>query len=990
MDFPTIDLNKKPPQPKLSVAKCNKQVIGILKESYDIVFNPKLGGINQLSFKIPVEIDLNNQIITNPNIDKIKFRYLIKFEVSDLNYTEWFIVINPQEKAEEDAIYKEYICYSLAHELSNKIIRNYSGESLSATEVLTEVVVANSTWTLDYIDATFDLRYRQFDVSQSSVLDFLLNDISEAFNALVIFNTENRTISLYQPQNYGLDKGLTLNYGQYLKEVSTQLDHMNFCTRLRPFGREGIGIQRLTPTGSNYIENFDIFKQEYFSDNLLIAQNAYESLLETKQGEFDALLADKTSLQSDLATKTSEWNDLYTELLVILDSIDVGQANGDDVSALIAQRDAKQAEIDVVETEIDTINSQIDGIDASIAVLRNEVSLENNFSVEEIEERDTFVIEKIFENQHIFDDEDLYELAIEKLDEFKSPPVLVDIDIVNFTSIVECQLDWDKLNLQLGDVVRVRHPKLDLLVEAKIVEATINYETEEINLIIANIRDLTDQDKVLSELNKSFHASTTVDMSKFRWDGVDGLETEVNRILNETWEAANIPLSAAVEGSLTVDGRGLTSINHAPPIVPTTKGLRILHGSLILSSDGFNTANVAITGNGIYAERLISQIIASVNLTITNTAGNFLVNQDGVTIEDMDLSITRTGGTSKILANATDGLKIQKKVGANWTDQFYADVDGNLILAAEITATSGAIGGWTISSSGITAGSTNATAKGILSGGTIAFYAGHLTAASAPFRVTQAGALTATNATITGTIHATGGTFGGNITVTGTMSGGTISGSHIDGGSINIGSGSFIVSALGSLWAAGDNFHVPYDGNGVYNDFGGYARWKRDNYNYIRQGSISLEIFIDGTERFRFDYDSGDHCRMRFADGCLKSLDGTYRMQVRNYNDSDYIPIWSSEFYVPSKEEFKENIASAPNTLSKVLETPVYRYDRKSEKPDRAASAEIGLVWEDVPEELRHGDGGLSLMSLIGALWKAVQELSAEVKALKSERGGES
>ncbi len=634
MDFPTIDLNKKPPQPKLSVAKCNKQVIGILKESYDIVFNPKLGGINQLSFKIPVEIDLNNQIITNPNIDKIKFRYLIKFEVSDLNYTEWFIVINPQEKAEEDAIYKEYICYSLAHELSNKIIRNYSGESLSATEVLTEVVVANSTWTLDYIDATFDLRYRQFDVSQSSVLDFLLNDISEAFNALVIFNTENRTISLYQPQNYGLDKGLTLNYGQYLKEVSTQLDHMNFCTRLRPFGREGIGIQRLTPTGSNYIENFDIFKQEYFSDNLLIAQNAYESLLETKQGEFDALLADKTSLQSDLATKTSEWNDLYTELLVILDSIDVGQANGDDVSALIAQRDAKQAEIDVVETEIDTINSQIDGIDASIAVLRNEVSLENNFSVEEIEERDTFVIEKIFENQHIFDDEDLYELAIEKLDEFKSPPVLIDVDIVDFTSIVENQLDWDKLSLHLGDVVRVRHPKLDLLIQAKIVEATINYETQEINLIIANIRNLTDQDKVLFELNKSFHSSTTVDMSKFRWDGIDSVSSDVQRILNDTWEAANTPLSAAVEGSLTVDGRGLTSINHAPPITPVTKGLRIMRGALVTSTDGFNTANVAVTGDGVFAERVVGALILGSQLHIINDLNNISITEDGLRVID--------------------------------------------------------------------------------------------------------------------------------------------------------------------------------------------------------------------------------------------------------------------------------------------------------------------------------------------------------------------
>ncbi|MDD5416923.1 MAG: phage tail protein [Candidatus Aenigmarchaeota archaeon] len=861
MDFPTIDLNRNPPHPRLSIAKPNKAVIGVLKEAYDIIFNPKLGGVNQLSFKIPVELDLNNQLVTNPNIDKIKFRYLIKFEISDLNYTEWFIVINPQEKAEEDAIYKEYICYSLAHELSNKIIRSYSGESLNATEVLTEVVVANSTWTLDYIDATFDLRYRQFDVSQSSILDFLLNNVSEAFNALIIFNTVTRKISLYQPQNYGLDKGLTLNYGQYLKDVSTQLDHTNFCTRLRPFGREGIGIQRLTPTGSNYVENFDIFmdgfEQDeygnvlssalYFSDNLAKAQTLYEELLEIKQGEFDALLASKTSLQSDLATKTSEWNDLYTELLVILDSIDVKQANGEDVSALIIQRDAKQAEIDVVEGEIDTINSQIDDIDDDIAILNDAVSLENNFTAAEILERDTFIIEKIYENQHIYDDEDLYELAIEKLDELKSPPIVVDIDIIDFTKIVECQLDWDKLNLQLGDIVRVRHPKLNLLIEAKVIEATINYETEEINLIIANIKDLTDQDKILSELNKSFHSSTTVNMSRVRWDGIEDVENSVQSILNETWEAANIPLSAAVEGSLMVDGRGLTSINHAPPIVPTTKGLRILHGSLITTSDGFNTASVAVTGDGVYAQRLIGQIIASINLTITNTAGNFFVDKDGVTIEDMDLTITRTGNTSRILANATDGFKIQKYVTDSWVDKLYADVDGNLILAGELNAATG-------------------TFAGLVRGGSIKIGG---TLEEPVFEVDEDGNVYATSGTFGGLVR------GGSIKIGGTLEspvfevdtlGNLYALSGEFSGSLDIGNGSFVVDVDGNLWAGYSEygyFHVPHDADGVFNKFRNplhdydAARWKYDNSNYIFQNEDYFTVFFSGLGKFRL-YANGD------------------------------------------------------------------------------------------------------------------------------------
>lgn len=79
----------------------------------------------------------------------------------------------------------------------------------------------------------------------------------------------------------------------------------------------------------------------------------------------------------------------------------------------------------------------------------------------------------------------------------------------------------------------------------------------------------------------------------------------------------------------------------------------------------------------------------------------------------------------------------------------------NATITGAVTATSGAIGGWTLGATALSAGS-GATTVGIDSGGTNpAFYAGSATPGSAPFRVTQAGALTATSATITGTITLT-------------------------------------------------------------------------------------------------------------------------------------------------------------------------------------------------------------------------------------------
>ena len=77
-----------------------------------------------------------------------------------------------------------------------------------------------------------------------------------------------------------------------------------------------------------------------------------------------------------------------------------------------------------------------------------------------------------------------------------------------------------------------------------------------------------------------------------------------------------------------------------------------------------------------------------------------------------------------------------------------------------VTAAAGSIGGWTLNTNSLTSGS-GTTTVGIDSGGTNpAFYAGSATPGSAPFRVTNAGALTATSATIAGDFSVASSTFG--------------------------------------------------------------------------------------------------------------------------------------------------------------------------------------------------------------------------------------
>ena len=130
-------------------------------------------------------------------------------------------------------------------------------------------------------------------------------------------------------------------------------------------------------------------------------------------------------------------------------------------------------------------------------------------------------------------------------------------------------------------------------------------------------------------------------------------------------------------------------------------------------------------------------------------------------------------GTEDHDGYTSDGITLYGG-GSIHAKQFYVDTSGNAFFKGSITGASGTFGG----SIRIGSGETVFTAD------TNGIYLGNETFANAEFRVTPAGALTATSATITGTINATSGNFSGDINSSATITGGTIV-----GGTIKVGTG---------------------------------------------------------------------------------------------------------------------------------------------------------------------------------------------------------
>jgi len=107
----------------------------------------------------------------------------------------------------------------------------------------------------------------------------------------------------------------------------------------------------------------------------------------------------------------------------------------------------------------------------------------------------------------------------------------------------------------------------------------------------------------------------------------------------------------------------------------------------------------------------------------------------------------------------SDNYSVQNQTGWEITKSGDATFN-NAVVRGNISATTGSVGGFTISSTDLIAGD-GATRVSLSTDDGISL--GNNTFASAPFRVTRAGALTATGATITGAITATSGTFTGTV-----------------------------------------------------------------------------------------------------------------------------------------------------------------------------------------------------------------------------------
>ena len=301
----------------------------------------------------------------------------------------------------------------------------------------------------------------------------------------------------------------------------------------------------------------------------------------------------------------------------------------------------------------------------------------------------------------------------------------------------------------------------------------------------------------------SFH----VDANGNMWLGASTFDIATN-----PFAVSNAGVLRAVSGTIggwtlaatTLTGTGITlsstgdaylAIGTTPPTAPTT-GTGIFANKTGMFGLDANNQRFKLGTDG-------SGFLGASDIISWTTAG--VVSIAGFGATNSAFSVAAGGNTTTISATGTNAF-IAGTTGAPTVSISHAGVltATGASISGTLTATTGTIGGFTLSATALYAGT---IATRIQLDTTSGIHLGATAFADAPFKVSLAGALTATSATISGAVTATSGSVGsftiGTYLYTGskTAYNDANAGVHLGSDGIGIGNNVFTVSAAGALVA---------------------------------------------------------------------------------------------------------------------------------------------------------------------------------------------
>ena len=388
------------------------------------------------------------------------------------------------------------------------------------------------------------------------------------------------------------------------------------------------------------------------------------------------------------------------------------------------------------------IENKLSDILNQMSIITNALSMENNFSEDDMFElKQSFIKKKQIRNDYIDDPKILYQWSLTEFSKYYLPPTILDIKLIDLFQCLDVGCQIDKRFVKLNQIVKVKYPMFNIDVKCVITELSIDFESSDVNVVLSNIGDIIrDKDKLLKLLNQTISSSVTLENSKDDWNKITTANNSIANTIDILQGKVKGDINLAVNETVELGSRGLviTDANDSKKV------LRGIAGTIACSDDGGESYKNALTTRGLVAESVYGTILAGENLTIDASSSDgthlFTVDGNGFNILNMILTLLRSDNKTRILLDPTVGFSIQKNTGTVetpvWSDVLYINNDGDLVTTGNIVIGSGTNNVLHVDENGI--------------------YLGSNTFSDAPFRVNLSGDMVAESATVEGNMNVTG------------------------------------------------------------------------------------------------------------------------------------------------------------------------------------------------------------------------------------------
>lgn len=525
-----------------------------------------------------------------------------------------------------------------------------NGETSKVTHAFTncrklklETKGINLTYQTSQEEEKMATKYRYLEHSQSYWYQYLKTTVQEAFGVYIRFNTHNKTIDVFNEEQFGQWKGFHLDFDNLLSKINKQPNMSELCTRLW-IQSNSVDITEVNPLGTSYLEDYSYFEQSgTMSESLSSALKRYYAHVEVKQVEWLEISKLKNSTDQWLTKRNSELTSLneqvkakqaiLTAYLKDKDNEEGQKRVAQELKELEEQVSQKLSQIETLKAQSDEYLSQMQLIGKQMAKETSEDSQGKIFTNVDLEELDDITIEQTYTDDYYTKAKGLFEYGKTLMKDKATLRYTFTLEHKDLAQNIKHPLGWEWF-IELGAKVEIADKDIAnkdgfiTIYAYKYSPKTQQMTSVEFDNNSAVIKAVSG----IASFSKIAHNTANMtDFWKHTWVEADKATAIVSDIRKNGLDlAANM-----VRGGNTVNKISMTESGIFVIDAENEDNQVYIGASLIaITDDRWITSKTAIDKNGLISDTLVGKLILSEKLFISNEDGSFEILPNGLTIRD--------------------------------------------------------------------------------------------------------------------------------------------------------------------------------------------------------------------------------------------------------------------------------------------------------------------------------------------------------------------